>query len=138
MIGYDVVTFRSFDENKDAIYHTNVMMSLGNTFAILCEESIPDEMQRRHVRNSLEKSGKTIINISLQQVRKYCGNTLEMLHGNNIGTFLATSITAYDNFTDEQKEEILRHVDEILPIDVTTIETVGGGSVRCMIGELYA
>lgn len=138
IIGYDLVTFRSFDENNDPIYHTNVMMSLGNTFAILCEESITDEIQRKQVKDSLQGSGKTIINISLKQVRKYCGNTLEMLYGNNRGTFLATSITAYNHFTEEQKETILRHVDEILPIDVTTIETVGGGSVRCMIGELYA
>lgn len=138
LIGYDLVTFRSFDENRDAIYHTNVMMSLGNSFAILCEESIVDEMQRKHVKDSLVNSGKTIIPISLQQVRKYCGNTLEMAYGDNSGTFLATSVTAFNHFSEEQKEALLNHVDELLPIDVTTIETVGGGSVRCMIGELYA
>jgi len=137
-INYDLVTFRSFDADNYPIYHTNVMMSVGTSFCILCEDSIKDPMQLKHVRNTIESSGKTIIPITHAQMVKYCGNALEMAFGDNSGrTFLATSMTAYKDFREDQKREILKHVDEILPIDVTTIETVGGGSVRCMIGELY-
>jgi len=137
-INYDLVTFRAFDEHNHPIYHTNVMMSIGRSFCILCEDSIPDPMQLRQLQRQLKACGKTIIPISLYQMRKYCGNALEMKFGDNSGrTFLATSVTAYNSFTGAQKNEILSHVDELLPIDVTTIETVGGGSVRCMIGELY-
>ena len=114
------------------------MMSVGTSFCILCEESIKDPMQLKHVKETLESCGKTIIPITFPQMRKYCGNTLEMAFGDDSGrTFLATSVTAFRDFREDQKSEILKHVDEILPIDVTTIETVGGGSVRCMIGELY-
>ena len=139
LMNYDLVTFRAFDENGDAIYHTNVMMAIGTSLCILCEESITSSVEREYVRKKLQESGHTIIPISLHQMRMYCGNTLEMLFGDGSGrTFLAMSATAFANFSEDEKEEMGKHVDEIVPIDVTTIETVGGGSVRCMIGELFA
>ncbi|WP_300393318.1 citrulline utilization hydrolase CtlX [Fusobacterium sp.] len=133
-IGYKPVIFSSFQDGEQ-IYHTNVMMSIGENRAIVCFECIPEKIERENLRNELEESGKEIIEISLEQVKKFLGNTLELM-GENKKRFIVMSKTAYDSLNEEQKEKILKDT-EIVYSDVKTIEFYGGGSARCMIGEIF-
>lgn len=116
------------------IYHTNVLMGIGEKNAIICLESI-EEGKREMVRKSLEDGGNNIIEISLDQVKQFLGNTLE-LKGSDGKNFIAMSTTAYNSLTEEQKAAIEKET-EILAADIETIEFYGGGSVRCMLAEIF-
>lgn len=131
--GYKPVIFSS-EQDGQPIYHTNVMMSIGENRAIVCFDCVPDKEERENLRHELEESGKEIIEISLEQVKQFLGNTLE-LKGTK-GRFVVMSETAYKALTDEQKERIEKDT-EIVYSDVNTIEYYGGGSARCMIGEIF-
>lgn len=132
--GYKPVVFSSFQDGYP-IYHTNVMMSVGENRAIICLDCIKDEAERENVKRELLESGKEIIEISQEQVKNFLGNTLE-LKGKDGKRFVVMSETAYRALTDEQKEKILKDT-EIVHSDVHTIEYYGGGSARCMIGEIF-
>jgi len=133
-LGYRPVTFSSYDSTGSLIYHTNVMMSVGERFAVVCTDAIRDEQERAAVLKELEQSGKTVITITLDQVRSMCGNILELrAKGKRI---IVLSKTAYEHFTPQQKK-ILGGFGSLLPVDITTIETTGGGSARCMLGEVF-
>ncbi|MGE4553885.1 MAG: citrulline utilization hydrolase CtlX, partial [Desulfovibrionaceae bacterium] len=134
-LGYEAVTFHSQDKNGDAIYHTNVMMGLGDKFAVVCLESIRDPKERQAVVDTLERLGKKIIPITLDQVYFMCGNIIE-LRGADGKPLLLLSRTAYDHFTSEQKAE-LEGFCTLLPVDIGVIEKIGGGSARCMVGEAF-
>lgn len=134
-LGYTAVTFHSQDKNGDAIYHTNVMMGMGEKFAVVCLESIRDPKERQELVDTLEKLGKKIIPITLDQVYSMCGNVIE-LRGADGKPLLLLSKTAYDHFTGEQKAE-LEEFCTLLPVDIDVIEKTGGGSARCMVGEAF-
>lgn len=133
-INYKPIIFSSFQDKK-IIYHTNVMMSIGENRAIICLDSIPEKKERENLINELKKDKKEIIEISLEQVKKFLGNTLE-LKGTDGKRFIVMSETAYKSLTENQKNMILKDT-EIIYSDVSTIEYYGGGSVRCMIGEIF-
>lgn len=133
-IGYKPVVFSSYQDGEQ-IYHTNVMMSIGENRAIVCLECIPEKEEREKLKNELQESEKEIIEISLEQVKKFLGNTLELV-GENGKRFVVMSKTAYDSLNENQKERILKDT-EIVYSDVQTIEFYGGGSARCMIGEIF-
>ena len=133
-INYKPITFSSFQDEK-IIYHTNVMMSIGENIAMVCLESIPEKKERENLINELKKDKKEIVEISLEQVKKFLGNTLE-LKGKDGKRFIVMSETAYKSLTENQKNMILKDT-EIIYSDVSTIEYYGGGSVRCMIGEIF-
>lgn len=133
-INYKPIIFSSFQDKK-IIYHTNVMMSIGENRAIICLDSIPEKKERENLINELKKDKKEIIEISLEQVKKFLGNTLE-LKGKDGKRFIVMSETAYKSLTENQKNMILKDT-EIIYSDVSTIEYYGGGSVRCMIGEIF-
>ncbi|XP_075265913.1 uncharacterized protein LOC142358391, partial [Convolutriloba macropyga] len=138
-LGYKLITFKTQDETDLPIFHTNVMLNIGNTFAMLCDECFATAEELDAVQNSLSASGRTVIPISLLQVRFFCGNALE-LRGEKNGEpmfFLTMSQNAWDNLFDWQQSMIREHVDDVIPIPVNTIERIGGGSVRCMIGQLF-
>lgn len=116
------------------IYHTNVLMGIGEKNAIICLESI-EEDKRDYVKKKLEDGGNNVIEITLDQVKKFLGNTLE-LKGSDGKNFIAMSTTAYNSLTEEQKKAIEKET-EILAADISTIEFYGGGSVRCMIAEIF-
>ena len=133
-LGYRPVPFSSFDASGKLIYHTNVMMSVGDRFAVICAEAINDGKERAAVLKALEDSGKTVITITQAQVRAMCGNILQLeAQGRKL---IVMSQTAFDNFTPEQKS-VLAGFGELLPVSIETIETVGGGSARCMLGEVF-
>ncbi|MEO5967567.1 MAG: arginine deiminase-related protein [Ferruginibacter sp.] len=132
---YNAICFSSYDENGMEIYHTNVMMCIAEKFAVICLESITDKIERDFVIKSLESSGHTIIEISLDQVKNFAGNMLELknLTGKS---YLVMSASADDSLTQLQKDSIIKF-SEIVPLNVSTIENTGGGSVRCMIAEVF-
>lgn len=133
-IGYPrVVSFQTALPSGHPIYHTNVMMAIGENFCVICDELIP-EFERRFVIKSLAKD-KQVISISLDQMNQFCGNILQ-LESVNGSKVIAMSQSAYDAFTPAQITQLSGH-GKLLPFDVSTIETIGGGSVRCMLGEVF-
>ncbi len=135
LTGYEVVIFSSLDKNGEQIYHTNVMMTLCERFAIICLSAIDDEEAKERVVKSLVRTGHELIEISLGQMHHFCGNCLE-LENNKGERFLVMSDHAYGHFSDFQKMQIEKHC-RVLHTNLDTIETFGGGGARCMLAELY-
>jgi hypothetical protein len=133
--GYKAVVFQAFDKDKNPIYHTNVMMGIGTKWVYICLESILDKQERENVKNSLLQTGHEIIEISQEQVKNFAGNVLE-LENNLKEKFILISKTAFDSLKKEQKEQTEKFVKWLIP-DIKTIETNGGGSVRCMVAEIF-
>mmetsp|Transcript_27662 Transcript_27662/g.35814 ORF Transcript_27662/g.35814 Transcript_27662/m.35814 type:complete len:313 (+) Transcript_27662:669-1607(+) len=117
------------------IYHTNVMMCLAETFAVICLDSIDDKKERKAVLNHLKEDGKEIIAISEAQMHSFAGNMLQVL-GSKEAPYLVMSSTAYKSLTPDQLSKIEQHC-EIIHADLSTIETCGGGSARCMMAEVF-
>ena len=132
---YQAIAFLATDKMERPIYHTNVMMTLGDGFAVVCEEAIGEEWELIAVRQLLESTGKTIIPITKDQMHAYAGNMLQVMNkeGEKI---LVMSQTAFDALGKEQKQ-MLEAYSILLPVAVPTIEEVEGGSVRCMMAEIY-
>ncbi|MGI9916367.1 arginine deiminase-related protein [Vibrio owensii] len=133
-IGYGrVISFQTRLPSGSPIYHTNVMMAVGEQFCVICDEVIP-EFERRFVLKSLAKD-KQVISISLEQMNQFCGNILQLetVRGDKV---IAMSQSAYDAFSPAQRNQLATH-GKLLPFDVSTIESIGGGSVRCMLGEVF-
>ena len=117
------------------IYHTNVMMALGEDFAVICLDSIDDKKERKNVIDHLKKDGKELIKISEAQMHQFAGNMLEVL-GANDKRFLVMSSAAYKSLDPSQLAQIEKHC-EIIHSPLDTIETCGGGSARCMMAEVF-
>jgi hypothetical protein len=134
-LGYRPVAFHARDAQGRLIYHTNVMMCLGADFAVLCLESIPEEAERAAVLGSLTASGHAIVDISLAQVARFAGNmlTLQAAKGPEL---LVMSQSAYDALNEAQRQQLSQYA-ELLPLAIPTIETIGGGSARCMLAEVW-
>ena len=124
------------DGSLSPIYHTNVMMSIGTTFAVVCLESITDKAQRDTVQRTLKGLGKEVVPLTLQQVSSFAGNVLQ-LRGSDGHAILVMSTRAYKSLTPEQLQVFTKHSCSVLHFDVSTIETYGGGGVRCMIAEVF-
>ena len=135
---YTPVIFNSFQNvqgQRLAIYHTNVMMCVAETFAIVCLDSVDNEAQRKTLTNQLIENGKEIIEISEDQLENFSGNMLQLKDsgGNPI---LVMSESAHKALNKLQIDKIQKHC-KILSSPIPTIETCGGGSVRCMIAEVF-
>ena len=117
------------------IYHTNVMMCLAESFAVICLDCIEDKKERKNVLSHLKADGKEVIAISEAQMHAFAGNMLQLL-GSNDTPYLVMSTTAYQSLTKEQLSKIQAHC-EIIHSDLHTIETAGGGSARCMMAEVF-
>lgn len=126
---------QNFNGVSTPIYHTNVMMGVTENFVVVCLESISNLKEKEALKNSILNSKKEIIDISLNQVLKFCGNVLELknAHGE---CYTLMSKSAFEGFTKEQID-VIKKSSEIIYSDISTIETYGGGSVRCMIAELF-
>ncbi|MCG6413036.1 arginine deiminase-related protein [Vibrio fluvialis] len=133
-IGYSrVVSFQTVLPSGQPIYHTNVMMAVGESFCVICDEVMP-EFERRFVVKSLAKD-KQVISITLEQMNRFCGNILQLENASG-DKLIAMSQSAYDAFTPSQRLQLSGH-GKLLPFNVKTIEDIGGGSVRCMLGEVF-
>ncbi|SKB92265.1 citrulline utilization hydrolase CtlX [Dyadobacter psychrophilus] len=134
-LGYEIVAFSASDENGKPVYHTNVIMCVGDVFAVVCLEAIKDPDERQMVRAALEETKKYIIEISFDQVRHFAGNML-MVRNNKSDKFLVMSTQAYDSLTSPQKQALSDYA-RILHTDLGVIEGNGGGSARCMMTEIH-
>lgn len=134
-MGYTPLMFSSKDEHGELIYHTDIMMSLGNEFAIICKDCITNPLEAENVIKSLKNTGKEIIYISFDQMHEMCANVLE-LKPEDGKVKIVMSDTAYAAFTEKQLH-ILQKSGTILPVNINTITTVGGGSARCMLAEVF-
>ena len=132
---FRAIIFFAVDNNGNPVYHTNVMMTLGENFAILCEEAIEEEWELIAVRQLLESSGHEVIRITKDQMHSFAGNMLQVKNSKG-EKFLLMSQTAYDSLDEEQKEELAAR-SLLLPIPIPVIEKTEGGSVRCMIAEIF-
>jgi hypothetical protein len=132
--GYLAMPFNAVDISGKPIYHTNVMMCIGEGFAVICTDAIADETERIAVTQLLESTGHHIIRISLQQMHAFAGNMLELknMHGKK---FIIMSETAWNSLEDVQRERLNAYAAPIV-IPVPTIEQEGG-SVRCMMAEIF-
>ena len=134
-IGYQKVVFQATDAQNQDIYHTNVMMALGETFVVICLDSVRDPAERRILEQKFEATRKEIVAISLTQMNAFAGNMLQVR--NTAGqTLLVMSSTAYHALTPEQIALLERHT-QLLHSPIGTIETYGGGSARCMMAEVF-
>ena len=117
------------------IYHTNVMMGLGDRFAVICPDAIPDAAQRARVMQSLAGSFD-VIEISVAQMEKhFCGNLLQ-LRNRSGEPLIVMSARAEKGFTPEQRRRLTAY-GKVVSVDLETIETIGGGSARCMLAEVF-
>lgn len=132
---YKPVAFHAFDDNNKLIYHTNVMMCIGYRFAVVCMDSISDTSEQALVRRSLIAAKREIIEISIDQMKCFAGNMLQ-LQNHERKKILALSQTAFDALSTQQKNKIKKFT-AMLPLSIPTIEKTGGGSVRCMIAENF-
>jgi hypothetical protein len=133
--GYQAIVFLATDKHGYPVYHTNVVMTIGDQFAVLCEEAIEEEWELIAVRQLLETTGKIIIPINRDQMHAFAGNMLQVKNSSG-ENFLVLSQAAFNALTKEQKL-MLEAYSQLLPIPVPTIEKIEGGSVRCMMAEIF-
>ena len=132
------VTFRAYQTVNDKrlpIYHTNVMLCLAETFAVVCAEAIDDEVERKNLIRQIEATGKEVIYISESQKHRFAGNMLQVLSKSG-ASYLVMSSSAYDALTLSQIKQIEKYC-LILSSSLKTIEACGGGSARCMMAEIF-
>jgi len=132
---YDVVTFDAVDRDGAAIYHTNVMMNIGEDIAVICDAAIAREDQREAVMKSLQDSGREVLSLTFEQMEAFAGNMLE-LHTSSGERLVALSQQALDSLTELQLDR-LQENGRILAAAIDTIEASAGGSVRCMLAEIH-
>lgn len=135
MNGYKVVKFHAVDAFGKEVYHTNVVMCIGNNFAVICLDSIPDLDERLMLKESLESSGKNVIEITLEQMNQFSGNML-LIKNDKEDRLLVMSSSAYYSLTRTQIITLETYAT-IMHFDLSMIERCGGGSARCMIAEVH-
>lgn len=131
--GYEPIAFETADADGMPIYHTNVMLSICDQYAIICLDMIKEEMRRAEVADRLKQSGREVINISRKQVADFAGNAFELM--GERGPILAMSLRALKALRPDQVAQIEKNA-VILPLSIPTIE-MAGGSVRCMIAGVH-
>jgi len=134
-IGYQKVVFHAVDANEQDIYHTNVMMALGETFVVICLDSVRDAAERQMLEEQFRETGKEIVDISLEQMNAFAGNMLQVRNDSE-ETILVMSEQAYRSLTPAQIRDLEQHT-KLLFSPIETIETYGGGSARCMMAEVF-
>jgi hypothetical protein len=137
-LNYKKVAFHAFqtaDNQRLPIYHTNVLMCVASNFVVICLEAIDDLMERNFVVETIEDSGKQVFDMSEEQVNHFAGNMLEVVSTKG-HKYLIMSSAAYSSLKNDQIELIEKY-SKILHSPLDTIETLGGGSARCMMAEVF-
>lgn len=134
-LDYDVVAFEATDSTGVPIYHTNVLMSVGTRFAAVCGACIREDA-RAAVLERLRTSGRTLLDLSYDQMHAFAGNMLEVRTRSG-ASIIAMSQQALDSLSAQQRAFLNDHGGEIVAVPIPTIETLGGGSVRCMLAEVH-
>jgi hypothetical protein len=133
-LDYDLVTFDAVDPHGRAVYHTNVVMSVGTRFAALCGEAIMDRRHRAAVMEKLRATGHEVLELSMEQMLRFAANILELAGAS--GAVIAMSTTAWSSFDPAQRRSLERH-GTVVAADIPVIEALGGGGVRCMMAEIH-
>ncbi len=134
-INYHPISFESVDLYGNPIYHTNVMMSIGEKYALVNLESIENPIERGMLKRSLQQGGRELIELSHLQMNSFCGNVFEVLNQDNEAC-LIMSRRAFELFTEQQIAQLQKFA-HLVKVDVHTIEEVGGGGIRCMLTGLF-
>ena len=138
--GYTAVVFEAFQERENGelcqVYHTNVVCSVGDTYALLCSGCIRDPAQREMVRAAITGSGKELVEVEEEQVYRFAANSLQVRNGSG-KRILVMSSSGYGSLRRDQMDVLGRHVDRIIHSPLTTIESLGGGGARCMLAEVF-
>jgi hypothetical protein len=134
MLHFEPLIFDAIDENSHAYYHTNVVLCIGTNFAIVCSESIPED-DRNRVIEALSENGRALLHITREQVSAFAGNVLEVKNSSD-ETLIVLSSSAM-NVLAPSELAFLQQFGLLLPIDIPFIEQTGGGSVRCMMAEVF-
>lgn len=134
-LGYELEVFEAIDAAGVPIYHTNVLMWIGERVAAVCAESIRGDARTRVCRR-LRDSGREVVELDAQQMHAFAGNMLELRteRGERV---LAMSTTAHDALNADQRERLSTHFAEFVKVPIPTIERLGGGSIRCMLAEIH-
>jgi hypothetical protein len=127
--------YQTVNGDRLPIYHTNVMMALGEQFAVICLDTIDDKKERKNVIAHLKEDGKEIITITEKQVTHFAGNMLQVI-GADEKRFMVMSTDAYQSLQTSQIGAIEKYC-EIIHSNIQLIETCGGGSARCMMAEVF-
>jgi hypothetical protein len=127
--------YQTVNGERKHMYHTNVMMCIAETFAVICTDCIDDKQERKMVLDNLKADGKDIILVTEDQVNNFAGNMLQV-KGKDDKRYLVMSNSAYQSLTKTQIHKIEQHC-EILHANLDTIEACGGGSARCMMAEIF-
>lgn len=133
-VGYEVLRFHAADQEGNPVYHTNVILSIGTSIAVVCLASITDPDEYDTVEAVLRRSGREVMEITLEQVSHFCGNIIELCDVDG-GAVFAMSKSAWEHFTPDQQARFTA-AGRVVAVPIPTIEYVAGGSVRCMIAEL--
>jgi hypothetical protein len=134
-LGYEPILFQTRSSKGFPYYHTNVVMSIGEKMAVVCLDCIPNNIEKTMVQFSLERT-HTVVTISKEQLEAgFCGNLLQVKDKKG-KPVTVLSQTAFNSLTEAQKEK-MKPFGKLLPIDIPTIEFVGGGSIRCMMAEIF-
>ena len=134
-MAYDVVAFDAVDRNGVPIYHTNVLMNVGETIAVICDEAIARDDQREAVLTRLRETGHDVVRLSYDQLDAFAGNMLE-LRNQDGDRVLAMSSRAWESLNAEQRA-VLQSNSKIVSAAIDNIEDSAGGSVRCMLAEVH-
>ncbi len=136
--GYNPVSFYSHGSDGTEVYHTNVVMTMADEYVIICLDSILNEVERTRIKESLTRDSKrTLIEITMDQMNKFAGNMMQ-LRNESGEKFLIMSNTAKESLTSKQRDIIQNDFNNnILAPNIDLIETIGGGSARCMIAEIF-
>lgn len=126
--------FDAFDAQGKPIYHTNVVMAIGSKFCVICLDAIPEPDQDK-LLESFEQTNHKVIAISFDQMNRFSGNMMEVQTREGKPMVLLSQ-QAFDSLLPGQANAIARYA-ELLPLPIPTIETVGGGSVRCMVAGVF-
>eukprot|EP00301_Raphidiophrys_heterophryoidea_P023810 c7543_g1_i2.p1 GENE.c7543_g1_i2~~c7543_g1_i2.p1 ORF type:complete len:210 (-),score=58.90 c7543_g1_i2:346-975(-) len=136
-LGVQLVAFDAVDANGVPVYHTNVVMTVGRTFAMVCFDSIRDPEQRKLVYNSLAET-HFVISLSMDQMNSFCANALEVKSLDGTKHSLVMSSEAHAGLTEEQRSQLVpAHVTQIVHTPLPTLQTIGGGGARCCIAEIF-
>jgi hypothetical protein len=133
--GYERVVFSSVDRNGQEVYHTNVMMAMGDKFVVISMATIPDEAEKTMLYKRFEQTNKEVIDLTIEQIESFAGNMLQVENTDG-KTFLVMSEQAFKSLRKDQIEIIEKHTT-ILYAPIYTIEKLGGGSARCMMAEVF-
>jgi hypothetical protein len=128
-------SYQSVDGKRKPIYHTNVMMCLGEQLAVICLDAIDDKKERKNVAKHLLRSGKEIVLITEEQLHHFAGNMLQV-EGRDGQRLMVMSSSAFKSLTSDQVKAIEKF-GQIVHSSLETIETCGGGSARCMMAEIF-